>query len=259
MGADYFLGIDGGGTKTVCLVADGQGRILGSGIGGAANTNFTTVGEARAALREAVAGAWRQAGPPDCPPRSVILTGPAPTDLAEEVAIQETGAAGLIHAGEGEGAWYAALAFRGYDCGLAVDAGTGAMAWGFDRQGRQAYASAWGSLLGDEGGGYWIGMEAMRAVARAEDGREPPTALRAALLRALQLDKPWDMVALLYQRGMKRHEVAALSPIVASVAREGDVLARGFAPPIYMSGNLDGGSAHNQRMLEAYKDRIFYM
>jgi uncharacterized phosphosugar-binding protein len=38
-----------------------------------------------------------------------------------------------------------------------------------------------------------------------------------------------------------------------------NLMAKGFAPPIYMSGNLDGGSEHNKRMLEAYKDRIFYM
>ena len=33
----------------------------------------------------------------------------------------------------------------------------------------------------------------------------------------------------------------------------------GFTPPIYLSGNLDGGADHNRRMLEQYRDRIFYM
>ncbi len=38
-----------------------------------------------------------------------------------------------------------------------------------------------------------------------------------------------------------------------------NLVDRGFAPPIYMSGNLDGGAEHNARMLAAYKDRIYYM
>lgn len=48
-----------------------------------------------------------------------------------------------------------------------------------------------------------------------------------------------------------------LHAIVSQVVE--NLMAKGFAPPIYMSGNLDGGAEHNQHMLEAYKDRIFYM
>src|SRR5439155_1968617 len=56
--------------------------------------------------------------------------------------------------------------------------GTGTVAYGRDAAGRAARAGGWGPLFGDEGGGYWVGCEALRAVARAHDGRGPETALQ---------------------------------------------------------------------------------
>jgi len=221
-----YVGIDGGGTKTLCLVADGSGQVMGYGLGGAANTNFTTVETARRSISDAIAGAWRAAGPPACAPRAAVLTGPVPGALAEEIARQETGVDALEHATEGLSAWYAALAFRRYDCGVTMGAGTGAVAQGTNRRGEQATASAWGGLFGDEGGAYWIAIEGMRAVARAEDGRDPPTALRQGLFDMYQVTGLWDFVHIVYQKPLHRREIAAFSPVVARVAAEGDAKAQ---------------------------------
>lgn len=224
---EYFLGVDGGGTKTICLVADEKGHVLGMGQGGAANTNFTSEETARRSIFDAVSGAWQAAGAPSMAPKLTILTGPIPTTFVAEAVRQEAGGEQVIHAGEGEGAWASALAWRKYDCGVAVGAGTGAIAWGFNRQGQQAVASAWGALLGDEGGGYWIAIEALRAIVRAEDGREPPTRLREAICKAWGIKHSlWELIPLLHHKGaMSRREIAALCPIVAQVAREGDAKA----------------------------------
>jgi uncharacterized phosphosugar-binding protein len=61
-------------------------------------------------------------------------------------------------------------------------------------------------------------------------------------------------------------KTGSTSGVVASVMMHAiisqvveNLMAKGFAPPIYMSGNLDGGAEHNEHMLKAYKDRIFYM
>jgi N-acetylglucosamine kinase-like BadF-type ATPase len=67
-------------------------------------------------------------------------------------------------------------AFRG-EPGVVVIAGTGSGALGRDRKGRSCRAGGHGFLLGDEGGGYWIGREAVRAALRASDGTGPPTTL----------------------------------------------------------------------------------
>ena len=224
--ARLYVGIDGGGTKTLCLVADASGGILGYGLGGAANTNFTTVDQARQSLYDAIAGAWQAAGPPAHAPQAAVLTGPVPSALAEEIARQEMGAASLEHASEGLSAWYAALAFTRSEYGVTIGAGTGAVAQGFNRKGEQATASAWGGLFGDEGGAYWIAIEGMRAVARAEDGRDPPTALRQGLAEMFQFSNLWDFVHIVYQKPLHRREIAAFSPVVSRVAAQGDAKAQ---------------------------------
>jgi N-acetylglucosamine kinase-like BadF-type ATPase len=221
-----YVAIDGGGTKTVCLVASSSGEVLGYGIGGAANTNFTTVEQAHQSLSDAITGAWQAAGSPSHAPQAAVLTGPVPSALAEEILRQETGAAALQHAQEGLSAWYAALAFTRYECGVTIGAGTGAVAQGFNRKREQATASAWGGLFGDEGGAYWIAIEGMRAVARAEDGRDPPTALRQGLAGMFPFTNLWDFVHMVYQKPLHRREIAAFSPVVSRVAADGDAKAQ---------------------------------
>ena len=73
-------------------------------------------------------------------------------------------------------------AFRGAP-GIVVIAGTGSGAVGRDAAGRTVRVGGHGYLLGDEGGGYWIGREAVRAALRGADGTGPATALTALVER----------------------------------------------------------------------------
>ena len=221
-----FLGIDGGGSKTACLVAQGTGQVLGAGLGGPINLNFVSEKMARESIAQAVGGAWRVAGPPISVPAVAAISGPIPLIIAQEVIARETGAERVIHIGEGEAAWEAAFPRLDFDCGVAVDAGTGSLAFGFNRERKRAGAGGWGTTLGDEGSGYWIGIKAMRAAVRSEDGREPPTRLQEAICEALEIEDLRELIPLVYQRGMGRHEVAALCPVVAEVARQGDAKAQ---------------------------------
>src|SRR5690606_36354101 len=75
-----------------------------------------------------------------------------------------------LTAGAGEGA------------GLVIIAGTGSIAYGREGEGRAARAGGWGYLLGDEGGGFWIGRAALSAVVRQFDGRGPATRLTDLIL-----------------------------------------------------------------------------
>ena len=223
---DYFLSLDGGGTKTACLVADSEGHLLGAGLGGPANINFICLEIARRSLSDAVGRAWRAGGPPPHPPKVAVISGPVPDALTEEIIVQETHADNLFRVPEGQMAWRAALPWIDFDYGVAIDAGTGSVAYGFNSQGQGAQTSGWGTLLGDEGGGYWIAVEALRAAVRAEDGREPPTLLQGAVCQALGIESIPELVPLVYQEGLEQHEIAALCPVVAKVARQGDARAQ---------------------------------
>lgn len=221
-----FLGVDGGGTKTACLVAQETGHVLGAGLGGPINLNFVSEEMACESLAQAVGSAWRGAGPPTSIPAVAVISGPIPLAIARKNITRETGTERVIHVGEGEAAWQAASPWLNFDCGVAVDAGTGSLAVGFTREGERAAAGGWGATLGDEGSGYWISIQAMRAAVRAEDGREPPTRLREAICQALEIEDLRELIPLIYQKGMARHEVAALCPVVAQVARQGDARAQ---------------------------------
>jgi N-acetylglucosamine kinase len=127
--------------------------------------------------------------------------------------------------------------------GAVLIAGTGAVAYARDADGCSARAGGWGPLFGDEGSGYWIGCEALRAAARALDGRGPQTAFSSALLSgrsrgdhegspapADELNNTVDAcptaieeaLRSVYRDGWRREQVASLSPMVGRLASEGD-------------------------------------
>ncbi len=110
--------------------------------------------------------------------------------------------------------------------GVLVLCGTGSLAYGVNAAGETALAGAWGYLIGDEGSGYWLGAQGLRAVARAADGRDQPTTLTAALLDALNLAQPLDLISWLYHSPTPRmREVAGLAPLVLRCAEAGDPIA----------------------------------
>jgi N-acetylglucosamine kinase-like BadF-type ATPase len=81
----------------------------------------------------------------------------------------------------------------------------------------------WGQLLGDEGSGYDIALQGLRAVARAADGRATDTALTAALLAAAQRREPDDLIA--WSAVATKAQIAALAPHVLTCAAQGDAAA----------------------------------
>ena len=108
-------------------------------------------------------------------------------------------------------------AFRGGH-GVVVIAGTGSGALGRNAEGRTARVGGHGFLLGDEGGGYWIGREAVRAALRAADGTGPPTALAAAVRSAFG-----DLTAAVQEvhaRPTDRRLLAGLVPAVTALVEQ---------------------------------------
>jgi glucosamine kinase len=100
--------------------------------------------------------------------------------------------------------------------GVVVIAGTGSGAAGRDAAGRTVRVGGHGYLLGDEGGGYWIGREAVRAALRAADGTGPPTVLTALVRRAF--DSLTGAETLVHQRPTDRQLLSRLVPLVAAAA-----------------------------------------
>jgi N-acetylmuramic acid 6-phosphate etherase len=231
-GGELYLGIDGGGTHTVALLAGRTAcgwEVLGRGTAGPSNRQAVGTERALAALDEAVSAAFAAAGRTRGPAAAACL-GLAGADrpddqavirdwagrvrLAERVDVTSD-AAILLAAGTPEG-W-----------GLVLIAGTGSIAFGRTADDRPARAGGWGHLLGDEGSGYALAMAGLQAVARAADGRRPATRLTEGLLKRLGLSQPQDLIAAVYRGGRDRADLAALAPLVVEAA-EGDAVAAGI-------------------------------
>jgi N-acetylglucosamine kinase len=219
----HVIGIDAGGSKTVCLLADEQGAILGDARGPGANLH--SAGEAgveevlRAVIVEALDGRRVTL--------DAICIGMAGVDRDDEArairaVMRRIGHSRVIVVND---ALIALVAGAKDADGIVIVAGTGSIVYGRNQHGQAARAGGWGHMIGDEGSGYWIGREALTAVMRAGDGRGPATDLTASVLGYFDVDDVSRLPRLVYDRANPRAGVAALGPIVARVADDGDAVA----------------------------------
>jgi N-acetylglucosamine kinase-like BadF-type ATPase len=228
IGESYLLGIDAGGTHTICLLADQEERILGRGEAGAANVSAVGLSAAVAAIGQAVAAAWQAAGL-TARPATLACLGVAGGDRPQEKEALE---AALAPLGIAARLWVVpdaliALAAASREViGVVIIAGTGSIAWGRNRQGDTRRAGGWGYILGDEGSAFDIGLSALRAAVRAHDGRGQPTALTDLLVAHWALSQPEDLRSVVYGGSYPRLQIAALAPVVERAARQGDAVAR---------------------------------
>lgn len=228
--AALVLGIDGGATSTVALLAEAaSGRVVARGHGGP--SNIQAIGE-EAALRElekAVGSAFEAAGLAYAPVAAAAL-GLAGIDLdgvdvirawAERVEL-----AGKLSIANDATLLFAAGTPDGW--GLAVIAGTGSIAFTLDREGKQGRAGGWGYLMGDEGSAFQFGLLGLRAACRAADCIGPPTQLLAAYLAKLGSPDPRAFIPTVYRGSWDKAAIAGLAPIVLELAVAGDEVARGI-------------------------------
>ena len=219
----HFLGVDGGATKTLAVIVDAGGHEIGRGMAGSGNQAAVGPERAVASIRRAVAEAARHAGSSEAFLAAWIgLAGvDRPGDRDRLLPHLDALATVVQLTNDAE------LALTGLDdaVGVAVIAGTGSIALGRDAAGTTARSGGWGHIIGDEGSGYEVGRLALKAAARAADGRGPQTALLPAILTEWRLSRPDAMIDRVYPDGDKG-EIARLSALVFAVARDGDAVAR---------------------------------
>lgn len=110
--------------------------------------------------------------------------------------------------------------------GIIVISGTGSIVLGMGEDRAMARAGGWGLLLGDEGSGGNLGLEAVKAVLRAEDGLGPATRLKAAVMRHFKVSTPAGLITRVYRRPPTSGEYARILPALLAAARSGDRVAR---------------------------------
>jgi glucosamine kinase len=220
-----FLGIDGGGSKTSCVIGD-ETSVLGTGTAG--GSNVVRVGEA--AAREALSAAIGKAcaaarvAPAQIVRTCIGVAGAARPQimevirqvLAEIVWCETEIAADMVIALE--------AAFAG-NPGVIVIAGTGSIAYGANAEAQTARAGGWGFAISDEGSGHWIGRAAVGAVMRACDQGVTPEgpSLLADILKVWGLRTVEELV--LAANASPPRDFAGLFPAVLAAGDRGETIA----------------------------------
>lgn len=225
MSRNIFIGVDGGGGSTECIIADEKGRFLGKGLSG--GTNIYSSGEskmAEALLESMVAAGFNKDDNviAACFGMSGVIHGLENTAVkrivkdilpATEKIIVVCDAISTLTGSIGLGA------------GICINAGTGAICSGRNHEGEIAISSGWGPLLGDEGSGYWIGSQGLKSALRGFDGRSEETALLNKLIKSMGTDSPQTASQIIYGSDNPRIIFSNLCPVVMDCAENGDEAA----------------------------------
>jgi N-acetylglucosamine kinase-like BadF-type ATPase len=222
-GPRFLLGIDGGATKTLAAVLDVERRRLHLGRGGPSNQDAVGVQAAGRALFESADEALAGAGIADAQLDAAVVA-VAGTDTDAVVAhVREARSREWIVVGDVVGAWATAT---GAHPGVGAISGTGSNVFGVARDGRAWRAGGWGHLLGDEGSGYWLGVQSIKAALRDRERSGPETALSEAAIEFFDVPSVEALAAKVYSKPLTKGEIAAFAIETAQYAERGDAVAR---------------------------------
>ncbi len=224
----YFIGVDGGASKTAAVVARESGKILGRGLAGGSNHLRVGIETATQNIERAVNLALVEAG--------VAI---------KDVEYAYCGIAGSDHPTHRErvieslsvffprgnfivdnDARIALTGAIGFGAGIVIISGTGSVAFGRNDANAEARAGGWGPTLGDEGSGYWIAREGLSAIVRARDGRGFATRMTDLLCNEYGLQTPDDLPRFVYATTTHADDIARSGRLVIQAAQEGDDIAR---------------------------------
>lgn len=244
-----FVGVDAGGSGVRAVLANADGGVLAFRqthprqrlVGGVDASQLRAAWQAvLGPLAEAAARAQGQVVRVHAGLSGISIRG---TREAFEATLEEVFEGATCEASSD--ALVAAWGALGGGGGVVVVAGTGSIALAGDGPPYPARAGGYGYLLGDEGGGFWLGREALMAALRAGDGRGPPTQLTELIRESVGLTNVRDTAVWLYAQEQPVAALAGLAPLVARAAEQRDAVALGIlAQAGLLLADLAAAAAH---------------
>jgi N-acetylglucosamine kinase-like BadF-type ATPase len=225
----YVLGIDGGGTKTVGVIADEYGKIAARHTVGATNQNGVDRKKIESELLNLFTSLKAQ-NESAFLSLSIVFAGMSGVDRPDARIIMETMISKLVPIktkvvvdNDGVNALYSGTFGAP---GIVQIAGTGSITFGINSNGDRGRVGGWGYLIDDEGSGYELGREALHAIFKEYDGRGKKTMLTESILEHFNVSLPPDLIQTIYQVGKSREVISPLSRYVAEAADKNDEVAK---------------------------------
>lgn len=225
----YYLGIDGGGTKTAFLLADENGNTAAQYE--ARGCSYKEYGMEAVAedLKNGALHCLMEAGADWESLGGIAIGLPCYGESRREdqrlAALLEQSFAPvlLLITNDVEVGWAGSL---GLKAGINVVAGTGSIAFGKNSRRESARAGGWSSFFGDEGSCYWLGRRAMELFSKEADGREEMGALYRVIMEKFSLEDPMDFIDLMEDEYVPcRSKVASMQRFLLEAAKAGDANA----------------------------------
>lgn len=218
----FYLGFDAGGTKTDCALAD-ETTILARTQTGSIKPLRVTAAQAEANMRSLLEEISKQSGV-DLKQVTVSCVGtagvrfPQTKEWMQQIISRYAGGEILVC---GDETTALDAAFPGQS-GVLVIGGTGSNILGRTSTGETFNVGGWGSALGDEGSGYWIGHEGLKRALRAHDFQQP-TMIVEKVMRFWSAATLGELANIGNQTPFP--DFSQLAPIIVECAEAGDAVA----------------------------------
>jgi N-acetylglucosamine kinase-like BadF-type ATPase len=225
----YLIGIDGGGTKTDCAIADLSGKIICQTVGKPSNFLIIEVERAIENLFTLIEDCLFEIQGDFSDVKQIVI-GVAGAGREEDAKLLEKGFKDYseeqrIHFKGVKVVSDAHVALEGAfpnSSGCILIAGTGSILFGKDEQGKVHRVGGFGRLIGDEGSGYSIGRKALNAVTKEIDGRGESTTITELLNNKIDSGVSDKLINKVYKEKL---DVASVAKITIEAAENGDEIA----------------------------------
>ncbi|EGT3615063.1 ATPase [Clostridium perfringens] len=220
---DYIIGVDGGGTKTEAVAYDLEGKVLKTSLKGFANL-LNGKDEALNNIVDSIKELIDEFGKDELKGVYLGIAGMEVGDNTRYIldAVREAFDIEASLMNDSELALKAML--KGED-GILVIAGTGSIVFGINND-KVARCGGWGHLLGDEGSGYKISIDALKNILFEEDNSLEKSDLTLAIMNEFNWNSVDDIVEFVYSSS--KDEIAKVAPIVSKFAEAGDSFSTGI-------------------------------
>lgn len=226
---NYYLGIDGGGTKTAMALIDENGREKASITMGGSSYQSLGIEAVAALFHKGIEACLTEAGTD----RKSLLGFAAgvpcfgENQAADEAIRQQMNVlypdVPFYLCNDAEVGWAGSF---GLKPGINVVAGTGSIAFGKNSLGKSVRCGGWSTFFGDEGSCYWLGRKAVELFSKEMDGRLKKDRLYDLMMAYFHVKTPEMVISAAERDAADRSKVAGLQKILLMAAKEGDLAAK---------------------------------
>jgi N-acetylglucosamine kinase-like BadF-type ATPase len=222
----YYLGIDGGGTKTAFEIIDENGNILSSFK--TETCNYIQIGKENfgRVIKEGAIGVCSKANISISDVYFSCIGIPSFDEIASDtselknIAMTALQSSNVKCVNDVEVAWSGSLAC---EPGINLLAGTGSMGYGVDQKNNAVRVGGWGYFCGDEGSAYWLGKKLIELFSKQADGRIEKDKTYDIVREEFDITSDFDFISVIYNKlKFKRDEIAKLQLLLNKAAEQGD-------------------------------------